>query len=129
LIINQVIAAFRIGLASAPPDPQLPIYCVFGNNKAYDGLAFAQVRAGAMQFKGMISEKIPEIHDPGMVNINNFDNIDEINDWSTLTTHWKTTLENLSESFYQGRADADPLDSACDYCDLQSLCRVNECQS
>jgi hypothetical protein len=33
-------------------------------------------------------------------------------------------LENLAEGFRSGEARVDPLPSACEYCDLRSLCRI-----
>lgn len=112
-----------------PSDPQLPMYCVFSNEQTYDGIAFAQVRAGAMQFKGIVNETTSNLQDSNIVSIDEIDNPDGINDWDSLTTHWKTTLENLSTAFYQGKAEVDPLESACTYCELQPLCRVNLCQT
>ena len=131
-----VVIDYKSGLSSIhdwfterPPEPQLPIYCIFTNKKAYDGIAFAQIRAGAMQLKGLINENQKNMNNTNIVNINRFDNADNINCWNSLVIHWKKTLENLSYSFCQGQANVDPLASACNYCQLQALCRVNECQN
>ncbi len=117
-----------------PTEPQLPIYCIFGSEKIYDGIAFAKIQSGKMQFKGIVSEIIPEIKNTNIKNINNFNNTYKIKNWATLTQSWKTTLENLSASFSCGKAHLDPLlmrnkKIACDFCKLHSLCRVKECQS
>ena len=119
---KQIVIDYKSGytnindwFSDRPQEPQLPIYCVFGNKKPYDGLAFAQVRAGAMEFKSIQSG-------------DELEKIDGVEDWSGLIASWKTTLEHLSHTFCQGVAEADPLISACNYCQLKSLCRVEECQ-
>ena len=96
-----------------PADPQLPIYCVFAHNtEAYSGVAYAQVRAGKMQFKAVTSEDSEFFPD-------------NISHWSELTSHWKTTLTQLSNDFFAGHAQVNPLIPACEYCELKPLCRVN----
>lgn len=131
---SQLVVDYKSGYSSIgdwfserPPEPQLPIYCIFGNDKPYDGLAFAQVRAGSMQFKGIIKENSRETNESGLAKIDELDNIDEITDWKTLLDHWKKSLEKLGDNFSKGSASVDPLKSACDYCELKPLCRVNEC--
>lgn len=132
---KQCIIDYKSGYSSInnwfsdrPSDPQLPIYCSFTHEESFEGLMFAQIRAGALQFKGITSEHIADMEMPGVVNINELDNVDEINDWKCLMNHWQQTLTQLSNDFFNGNAEVNPLENACDFCELQPLCRVNECQ-
>jgi ATP-dependent helicase/nuclease subunit B len=100
-----------------PADPQLPVYCVFGQKEnVYDGMAFAQVRAGDMQFKAVLSDDTDQFPE-------------DTENWAELTTQWQTKLTALSDDFYEGHAEVDPLITACDHCELKPLCRVEECQT
>ena len=43
---------------------------------------------------------------------------------------WPAKMTKLATDFLQGRATVDPLDAqACQYCDLASVCRINELRS
>ncbi len=48
--------------------------------------------------------------------------------WSALVDYWSDVLERLAISFAAGDAAVDPkrLPQTCRYCDLPTLCRINE---
>ena len=39
---------------------------------------------------------------------------------------WRETLSGLAKEFLEGKSDVDPLPRACDYCHLDSLCRIGD---
>ncbi len=133
---RQIIIDYKTGLirpmhwfSNRPSEPQLPLYCVYGINNAvdyYSGIAYAQVHAGKLTFKGIIEEGLSEPPAAGIVSIDHSKNTDGINNWQAMLTHWKKTLEQLSHDFHSGVALLDPLESACTYCELQPLCRIRE---
>ena len=43
-----------------------------------------------------------------------------------LVAQWETSLQQLAGEFMAGEAAVNPQPGACDYCDLASLCRINE---
>jgi len=49
-------------------------------------------------------------------------------DWNQLTLQWPVVVERLAEEFVQGEIRVQPsnLNSTCQYCNRQSLCRVGE---
>jgi len=132
---REIIIDYKTGLTNPaqwftdrPPEPQLPLYCVYGNTDSsqYAGVAYAQVRPYKMTFKGISEEAYEEEPAPGIVSIERKKNCDEITNWEAMLKHWRKTLEQLSNDFSSGTAAVDPLESACTYCELQPLCRIQE---
>ncbi len=102
-----------------PKEPQLPLY---GIATGAGAIAFAQVRARECKFLGVgelgglpgISDDLPKAlgsEDPEL-------------DWEGVKSRWSDSLEQLMQEFIAGEARVDPQTSACDFCGLQSLCRV-----
>lgn len=107
-------------------DPQLPIYAVFTDKTQpftpYDGISFAQVRSGQLQFKGVVSH--PDRAFSNVVDVKKFTTPQPMN-WQTLLLEWQSRLEQLSKDFCDGKAVVEPAnEQACHYCHLQPLCRV-----
>jgi ATP-dependent helicase/DNAse subunit B len=46
--------------------------------------------------------------------------------WDAQMASWKTVATSLADEFMVGDARVMPTKKACDYCDLSSLCRINE---
>ena len=99
-------------------EPQLPIYAV-GAGPQLAGVAFARVRRGECAFLGVTQGEglLPGAACPA-----------EPEGWPALLEHWRLQLENLAVAFGAGAAAVAPVDpqKACRYCDLASLCRVDE---
>ncbi|MBN2644734.1 MAG: PD-(D/E)XK nuclease family protein [Desulfuromonadaceae bacterium] len=96
-------------------EPQLPLYALCGQERPVRGLAFAQLRSGECQFKGVTeeSEILPGVKAVGGMT------------WSELLDQWRTTLEGLAAQFALGCAEVTPVaDKVCRYCDLNGLCRL-----
>jgi ATP-dependent helicase/nuclease subunit B len=119
-----------------PDDVQLPLYKLFGlepvqpslfesySGRARGGLVFARVRTGDSCFAGRVADARATINP-------------ELNGNSSLVkrklsasdeAEWKQAIEQLAEDFIHGRADVDPRDypTTCEYCGLQSICRIQE---
>ena len=107
-------------LEPRPDEPQLPLYLTASEPTA-QAIALARVRAGDVGFSGLAAE--PQLV-PGRTNLwkGQFAN------WSALVEYWSGVLERLAISFAAGEAAVDPkrLPQTCRYCDLPTLCRINE---
>lgn len=130
---EYVIIDYKTGLPSMsswfgerPKEPQLPLYCVIQSKTAH--LVFAQVRFNNCVYKG-ISQNA-ENFSLKIKTIKNFDKTSydyQANNWSAQQERWKMTIEKLASDFTLGKAAVDPVDyTACNFCDLHSLCRINE---
>ncbi len=119
---QKFIIDYKTGISShvshwfgeRPEAPQLPIYAML-DPKNTVGIAFAQLAVGKSGFKGMSRDELEitgvKLHAT----------------WNQQLTEWQTTLTQLSHDFYQGIAMVDPKDiTACQYCQLQPLCRIHE---
>ena len=107
-----------------PEEPQLPLYSMVIKDDVA-AVAFAQVKAGEMAFKGVAEEKdlLPKV--------NSFEKLKYTKEtWTEVLDEWKHTMEKLAEDYCKGEAAIDPKHSSktCEntYCNLISLCRFNE---
>lgn len=102
-------------------DPQLPCYVY--SDADLQGMVFGEIRPELCQFKGImmstsLAEQIPgtksiESQTKGQTN------------WAVQRSTWQTTLEQLAKDYQAGMAMVDPKQpTACRYCDLQPLCRI-----
>ena len=105
-------------------EPQVPVYCIANQDKVV-GAAFGQVNIHDVAFKGIAenSDEAPGLHSPDMLASEDFPNT-----WQGIIAYWRTALEVLAKEFITGRADVLPknINTTCQYCSLQSLCRINE---
>ncbi|MES2217061.1 MAG: PD-(D/E)XK nuclease family protein [Pseudomonadota bacterium] len=124
---EQIIIDYKSGknLSSAnwfgerPEEPQLPLYCVLEPEHTA-GIVFARVSPMKMSWEGVSA--VP-------LDINGVKAIEEKGiTWSQQITEWQQTLGQLAADFFNGKASVDPKEGeqTCQYCHLQSLCRVNE---
>ena len=108
-----------------PEEPQLPLYSAFGSDtlqSSVSSMSFAQLKKGKIKYEGL-----SESGD----NFSALKRLDESKkadtpDWESQMAHWKAVLGGLSDEFVAGDARVNPTGKACDYCDLTSLCRINE---
>ncbi len=107
-------------LDERPDEPQLPLYLVASEPTAR-GIALARVRAGDVGLSGFAAE--PDLL-PGRSN----QWTGRYARWDALVDHWSIVLERLAVQFAAGEAAVDPkrLPQTCRYCDLPTLCRINE---
>ncbi len=110
-------------------DPQLPLYLAFQEaqfNKT-SGIAFAEIKSNKIVYKGVISENhlYSENNFSGLKAINTLENALNITAWKDLIDSFKQSLTALAQEFCDGHAVVNPIEiTACETCDLQSLCRV-----
>lgn len=98
--------------------PQVPIYVVTGESESSGG-AFAQIRQGDLQLKG-ISDQAGEsgIVEPGKARAG------LPSTWEETKLLWKNRLEEVAEEFMSGNAAVAPQrKSICQGCHLSGLCR------
>lgn len=94
-----------------PDEPQLPLYAVT-QAEPVAAVAFAQIRTGALRFKGYSPADAPL---PGV----------KLKPVSELVNGWREVLGKLAEGFREGRSFVHPKSPAeCEYCHLHSLCRI-----
>ncbi len=107
-----------------PNDVQLPLYATFGLDQEPTGLLFAKVRTGKSEFTGTMFDARAALKA-------------DLSPQSSLVKQrltreqflaWKLAIEQLARNFLAGRADVNPRDypKTCEYCGLQSVCRVAE---
>jgi probable DNA repair protein len=108
-----------------PDEPQLALYAILHKDKVA-AVSFAQITPGAYAFKGLSHAplNIPGIKCLAEVN-------HEIQDWYQLLQHWQSVFLQLSAEFSAGYARVDPKEQekTCQWCDLQSFCRIYESES
>lgn len=105
-----------------PDEPQLPLYSLaFADDLI--GIAFAQIRAGEIAFKGVAGE---EDIIPGVKYFEKLKYTQEIESWTEIRSSWRTTMERLAQDFIAGKADVNPKQypQTCNYCALKPLCRI-----
>ncbi|NOX51854.1 MAG: hypothetical protein GXP16_15155 [Gammaproteobacteria bacterium] len=104
------------GIAETPlRNTQLPLYSAINSEVA--GVYYAQVRRDACRLTGVADSRA---HIDGAKLQNNKQ------PWETQKLIWHTELEKIADAFSQGQADVSPTPGACEYCHLQSFCRISE---
>jgi len=106
-------------------DAQLPLYAI-SRSAPVAAVAVISVKSGAVGFDGVGVDsavlgagpdlKIPQ-PDPKY-----------FNGLGDLLQSWQAQLNALAADFMSGTAAVDPDRQACRYCDLETLCRINELQ-
>lgn len=110
-------------LSTRPEEPQLPLYALHDTENII-GITFAQITPGNNKFIGLSR------YDIDISGIRCIEEIKKLNgiSWDNQLQAWQQTLTDLSTAFCNGQAQVDPKDSkqTCMWCQLQSLCRINE---
>lgn len=103
-------------------DPQLPLYALLDDNIA--GISYTQITKGLYSFKG-VSETTLQID--GIHSITEVDHADTQN-WQDQLSLWRQRIHHLADEFACGTATVSPKNhqQTCQFCKLQSFCRVNE---
>lgn len=106
-----------------PEEPQLPLYSLLDRSNT-TAISFAQIAQGENCFKGVSRYAL---------DIKGIKLIPEINKATTLSweqqlAQWDAVLTQLSQDFHAGIAKVDPKEAhkTCEWCSLQSLCRIQE---
>lgn len=123
-IIDYKTGETKIGrwFSERPEEPQLPLYSTFGIEGVHS-ISFAQLKKGTAKYVGLSDRNE---HFSALKNLSDIKvKADEV-EWAAQMERWKTVMTNLCDEFVAGDARVSPTKKACDYCDLTSLCRINE---
>jgi probable DNA repair protein len=111
-------------LEARPEEPQLPLYTL-ALEAPPAGLFFAQLKPGKMAFKGL-AENGDTVD--GIKAFTELRESQPFGSWDGLLEQWRRILETLAHEFMSGTARVTPKSypDSCKYCDLATLCRINE---
>ena len=129
---QRVIVDYKTGLVSRKVwqgerlrEPQLPLYALAhtqATDEPLSGITFGQLRRGDCQYVELAESNIFKKE-------TNYSKKYQ-QQWQEGLEDWPAKMTKLATDFLQGRATVDPLDAqACQYCDLGSVCRINELRS
>jgi len=103
-------------------NPQMPLYALALDkvkHKSVSGIAFAQVKA--------VDPKYIELSEQDVFRKSSRYSAAYETDWLESRAAWPDIFEQLAKDFLDGQASVNPIDeSTCQYCELQSLCRVSQ---
>lgn len=107
-----------------PDEPQLPLYSM-AVSEPIAALAFAQLRAGDMGFKGIAAQQDLI---PGVEAFEKVRQTREMSAWPEVLDEWREVMTGLASDFAAGVASVDPktYPKTCSYCPLPTLCRIDE---
>lgn len=116
----------RDWLQERAEDMQLPVYyCASssGDDKDISAIAIAHVNVEKLDYSGISRG---ECFHKSIKPFNKDGKLDT--DWAQLTQHWQQQVHSLAADFAAGQARVDPIDvkKSCQYCALNSLCRIRE---
>lgn len=117
------LVSSRKWLGPRPEEPQLPLYALTMDG-TLGALAYVQLRRGRVGFVGWAraADILPAEKDSGQ-GVSIF----EARDFDQQMQAVRLELEQLAADFRRGHAAVDPRGpAACQYCDLQALCRIYE---
>ncbi len=100
-------------LGKRPAEPQLLVYAA-AMEEEVDGIFLAQVRPREAKTVGCALH--PHFAPTRNTKL----------DWAALRDDSKSYLRDLADEFMSGHAPVDPLHNACNFCNLPSLCRIQE---
>lgn len=114
-------------LTERPKEPQLLVYNLVDT---FDAISFAKVKPGECGFIGISKEDdiLPKVVSLEK-DVKLREKLQGINTWDELTESWKGVVNGLARQFLEGKNAVDPIEKACDYCDLKGLCRIFEAET
>jgi len=112
-------------LGERPDEPQLPMYALAGMDVSV--VAFGQVKAGKMGFKGFAREE-GLVPDTKLIQDDRSRHRGQYKDWQELQQKWREELERIGHGFAEGDARVDPKRGplTCELCDQHTFCRIAE---
>ncbi|MEM7083494.1 MAG: PD-(D/E)XK nuclease family protein [Pseudomonadota bacterium] len=125
LLIDYKLGEHKVNKWQQPRmvEPQLPLYTLAYADRVA-GIAFVNGKRGAVGMSGYgvvtgmadgikAVETTPAGRNEGLT-------------WDSQLASWNDELAALAGQFSEGHAGVDPYRQACQYCDLKTLCRINE---
>jgi len=107
-------------------DAQMPLYAI-SRAAAPAAVAVISVKSGEVGYKGVGVEK--DVLGTGPAVKVSQPDTRYFNGWDDLMQAWRSQLHTLALNFKGGAAPVTPDREACRYCDLETLCRINELHS
>jgi ATP-dependent helicase/nuclease subunit B len=131
---DKVIIDYKSGKISPaswfgdrPDDPQLPFYSTVMSEEPIAAVAFGQIRANEIGFKGVVREQGIL---PGLPANRNGPLKEATDNWPAVLGEWSQVINQLSGQFQSGVAGISPKNgyTTCTnlYCELSPLCRIRE---
>ncbi len=121
---NKHTAAVWLG--DRPDDLQLPLYALHMDEATLEGIAFANINANPRELglNGMLVSARETLN----ANLSGASTLVKRPLDSHQLAQWRLTMEKLARDFLQGVAWVDPkqFPKTCEYCGLESFCRVAE---
>ena len=107
-------------------NPQLPLYVL--TDEDMTAASFAQVASNQCKFIGIASDEriLPKVSTKLRASGRGDGAGEPISDWSQWRAHWRNSLDNIAQELRQGIATVSPMKNACTYCELISLCRIDD---
>lgn len=107
-------------------NPQLPLYVL--TNEEIEGASFAQVARHQCTFKGVASDAslLPRVKTTVSKSRTGQATERELEDWNDWREHWREALDSVAGEVREGLAAVTPMKTACQHCELKSLCRIDE---
>lgn len=117
-----------------PNEAQMPAYILAMKNKPISGLNYARIKTGEVGVSGIqFSQREPEVQRVEQ-NANELKYFPikemELVSFNQLVKQWEMTLGRIATGIGDGYMAVSPKDknATCNYCDYQSVCRINESQ-
>jgi probable DNA repair protein len=105
-----------------PEQPQLPLYAVT-HPQALAAVTFVTMGAKGVAYQGLAQDDGVL---PGVSAFNDKHLPAPYEQWHGLLNYWHSVITRLANQFASGAAQVDPLPTACRYCHLSTLCRIND---
>lgn len=113
-------------MGERPEEPQVPMYAM-AEGLDVRVVAFGQVKAGKMQFRGIGAEAglVPNVKE---ITKDQSRAARQYRDWNALVESWRRELEAIGRGFAEGDARVDPKRGplTCELCDQHTFCRIAE---
>lgn len=105
--------------------PQMPLYVLAIDevkNTPVSGIAYAEIKQGGLKYI--------ELSEAGVFRKETATTLKTAQQWQQHRQQWPGVFEQLAHDFLAGKAMVNPVDkSTCQYCQLQSMCRVSQFRS
>jgi len=107
-------------------NPQLPLYVL--TNEQIEAASFAQVARNQCRFIGVASDgdTLPKVSSEIRRTVSDQSAEKPLANWQQWRNHWKQSLDSIAGELRSGLASVTPMKNACQFCELKSLCRVND---
>lgn len=131
---RQLILDYKTGKANPsdwfrdrPRSVQLPVYLV-SREAPGQGALFVTLSAGNVMFAGALADEDMMQADAKQCKRQNWTRASGFENWEDMLNSWRERFIGLAQQFRHGDISVDPADDGkvCQYCHLETLCRISE---